>query len=663
VSTAEKIDITPEKAPVVTEAIQYLAGQEIPEVFDQFRGATPLIRHLREHGWTEDQILAFISDNNHPATRQIRAKYSDSLNGVVRIIWDRADWENRQYTPHSDDGTGRRLGDMHGADLAWDFTISNGGNKESGNWRAWDGTRWAEDKGIFTKVFAKELAQKCRDIRQKWYDKWMFLENNPVSDGATEQAKKAYEQAKNEARRKTKEWGEYSQSVGSNGSMNSALAMLRSEPGMAPNKDLWDADPNLLATPRGTIELDGDWGTHVREARREDRLTRSTAVGLTQADWKAGLVACRFEKMLEEALPNREVRRYFQKLMGYILFGKNSKRKFIVLHGETSSGKTTILQIIAGVLGDYAADFNLSLFRASKDEKPRPDIVRAMGARMIFSSEASNEWELHADQIKRLTGGDTVHARNLFANEFTSRQPAFTPVLATNAVPTIIGADEAIWRRLIVFWFGNTIEAHREDPELVARIVRDEGPAVLNWLLDGWYMYQGGEELEDGTYIEPGLDDMPAEVVNATMKFRSKLTSEDQWINECTGRIEGAHETAAALYATYTMWCKDNGIKNIGTSTSLGKALTRAGFPADKANGARCRINIKILSGYQHGVDLEEHERTTRHIENAVQYGVDLLDGKGGMTPEDVARYKADAALLDDLERVDEYEDNPDNLR
>jgi phage/plasmid-associated DNA primase len=228
-----------------------------------------------------------------------------------------------------------------------------------------------------------------------------------------------------------------------------------------------------------------------------------------------------------------------------------------------------------------------------------------MRARMIFSSEASTEWELHADQIKSLTGGDSISVRDLYGNadDMTNQTPECTPVLATNAVPTIIGADEAIWRRLIVFWLGNTIEARREDPELVARVIAEEGPQVLAWLLEGYEMYNNGVWLEqdcddtcdieeahthDFLRIERGLDDMPAEVMTATMAFRSNLTTADQHIYSDNVRRDPGnrevHEKAATLYASYRQWCVDSGIPTakIQTKGKYLEALERAGHTEDK---------------------------------------------------------------------------------
>jgi len=604
VSTAENVDNTSDtvqtpqsKTPLMDAckakkaAGEYVSGSEYRAAYEEEREANQAEYKARQ--------AAQKPKKNTKATKpEVSDEEKAQLDALLSKIKTTGDmkWDDELHYGWSDDATAKRLAEVQahnqgGNTLAWDPTApSSTRGGDNGAWRTWDGNRWKLDTNNKEgRKHGKTVAHACRQR----YAEWVAC----LTDKSFAKLEKsAQEYVKN----KVSAWGGYSMKVGNTGGIAGGLTLLQSEPGMTPDVE-WDNDPTLLATPNGTIELNDGYGVQFHQARREDWLTRSTSVGITQDDYLNGYVPTRFEKLLEETLPSEDVRRYFQKVMGYILMGENPKRKFIVLHGPTSSGKTTIMRIIADVLGEYASDFSLSLFRANKDEKARPDIIRAMNARMIYASETSQQWELDADQIKRMTGGDKVSARLNYGNDFTSRQPAFTPVLATNQAPRITGSDEAIWRRLIVFGFDNTIEAHREDPGLVTRVVREEGPAILAWLLDGWDMYNNGALIEDGwdnnradTYVEPGLDDMPADVVTATMKFRSNLTLEDQWVSEHTIRNEGTPPvTSAAVYGAYTAWCEANGF-NPNNSKVLSPALNRAGYSLKKHGGVWCRFNLEL---------------------------------------------------------------------
>jgi P4 family phage/plasmid primase-like protien len=560
-------------------------------------------------------------------TAQLEAELAELLSTIKDAGEMR--WDDELHYGWADDSTAKRLAEVQaygkgGNTLAWDPTASGTTRGDSGAWRTWDGNRWALDTSNKQgRTYGKIVAHTSRARYKMWND---ILKAAKKNGGMS---KEDWDFVKDKAAA----WHGYSQKVGNTLGINSGLTLLQSEPGMTPNVE-WDNNPNLLVTPCGTIELSSDFSgdPEIREARREDWNTRSTTHGLTQDQYNDGPVPKRFEKLLEESLPNPDVRRYFQKTMGYCLFGENNEQKLICLWGESGSGKTTLMQIFAGVLGEYASTYTLSLFRTSQDEKARPDIVRAMKSRLIYASETSKQWKLDADQLKRMTGGDTVTARLNHGNEYYEGVPPFTPVLATNAPPTITGVDEAVWRRLLVFWFPNKITGEQVDSGLAKRIVRDEGPAVLAWLLDGYKAYANGDWLVDGcgqwlptgewatdtdgnrtwiedggetwieneAYVEPGLADMPTDVINATMRFRGQLSTSDEYINSDTvTRDTGnrdVHQKGIELYQHYKQWCTDTGVDKADTYALFRTALDRNGHadgwfgPKEKRYQARIGI-------------------------------------------------------------------------
>ena len=159
------------------------------------------------------------------------------------------------------------------------------------------------------------------------------------------------------------------------------------------------------------------------------------------------------------------------------------------------------------------------MFRGNQDDRPRPDILKAVSRRLVFFSEASKAWELHGDRVKDLTGGGTITARRMRSDEFEDVRPRFTPVLVTNSLPRIIGRDPALLRRMLVFNFTNRPDV--EDPSVRDRFVRD--PAVHDWLVtrlvSGWEESQR-EGLAD-VAVRQGLATMTgAEIGRASCRER-----------------------------------------------------------------------------------------------------------------------------------------------
>lgn len=251
----------------------------------------------------------------------------------------------------------------------------------------------------------------------------------------------------------------------------------------------YDADPFLLGVGNGMLDfstLHDDPAKYLREGTSSDLVFHNTGI-----DYVPGAESQLWKDTLEVFLPDRNYRRFVQRVLGYTLLGGNRERLIIFLQGPSSTGKSTISDAIRRALGkDYAATVAANaLFREKQDAGPSPEMLKAMSRRACFSSEIGTHHRLHADVIKRITGGtDEIAARALYSNDVVERVPMFTPVIATNAMPTITDGDSALWRRVLVLPFDQqvpegTVRTEDIGTNMAAR------QAVLAWLVDGLIDY------------------------------------------------------------------------------------------------------------------------------------------------------------------------------
>jgi len=409
----------------------------------------------------------------------------------------------------NDAGNAERLIDRHGADMRW--------VPGYGGWHVWTGKHWEPDPTGRVTGWAKETARRITAEGKR------LLKEDP--------------------RAGAKLLGFATTSANAN-KITAMLKLAQAEPGVTLAASAFDRDRNMLVCRNGTLLL-GEDGATFREHRRDDYARRMAGAAY---DPDAG--APRFEAFLAEAVPDTAVRRYLQKLVGYSLIGGNPDRRLIFVLGRSSTGKTTLVRLIAEVLGAYAGTFDLTLLRAKPGEGPRADIVDVISKRLIYTTEANNEWRLHADLIKRLTGSDTIKARGLFSNQFVEKEPDFTPWILTNRAPTIEHADAALWRRLVAVPLDVQRDPAREDPKLRDRLAA-ELPGVLAWAVEGAV-----------AYLREGLTDPPLAVVEATMKLRESLSDLDAFLAE---RCEFGAEYRVPfgdLYSDYEKWCLDNRVKD-----------------------------------------------------------------------------------------------------
>lgn len=419
---------------------------------------------------------------------------------------------------------------------------------------------------------AQLVGKRCRELSDEYMDKLKAAGSSVTLDSGGDLGKKVAQLDKHAK--------VSSDHKGLTSMVKIASAQTRAEKAA----EDFDASPALLACKNGTLEL-GVNGVSFRKASRLDLVSLTTGT-----DFVSGAVSVAWDAYLQKFLPDPEVAKYVQKIAGYTLFGANPERKMFFMQGGTSTGKTTFVNAFNACLGQYAGTMNLSLFRDNQDEKPRADLVRGLGKRLLSASEASAEWYLHGDQIKRLTGGDPIRARLLYSSVYVERKPAFTPWVATNAMPQVHGHDQALARRLVRVPFRETVSAGSEDFSVAIALDSAEGrSAVLAWAVHGWELYR-----EDGGLVAPSA------VLAATQEMLAELSDLDVFLNEFTVAGEGDHMVFSELFQRWQIWAGDNDIGVKMSANKLGRELTGRGFESDikKVKGEVVRIRRGLTWRY-----------------------------------------------------------------
>lgn len=374
----------------------------------------------------------------------------------------------------------------------------------------------------------------------------------------------------------------HAEKCGQHHALSNMLSVAKSYDDMVVDAEKFDANPRLLHCADGkVIELNED-GARAREGRRDDFVTRSTGVPYVQ-----GATDPLWSNYLDTFIPDQALLGYVQRLLGYGLLGGNPQRLLVFFNGPTSSGKSTILEAAGAAVGQYGGSFAMSVFKEKQDEGPRADLVRILDQRLAYASEAGPEWSLHADQLKKLTGGDSVLARLPHSPVFVEKVPAFTPFIATNNTPTIKGADEALWRRLVAVPFDVQVGVKgRKSDDAEARDRLRTSPsalvAILAWLVEGWDRYRA-----------EGLDDRPAAVVARTNEMKSGVSDFHAWLEE-TFIITKSKKDMLPVADIYNRYLSDmvaNGVRDVKTSRALSLALTSQGVPKPAKGGDKGRVS------------------------------------------------------------------------
>jgi putative DNA primase/helicase len=339
-----------------------------------------------------------------------------------------------------------------------------------------------------------------------------------------------------DAARSIAKWARQS---GNYGRLVAMLEVLKSFSGITVRPDHFDRDPFLLNCKNGTIHLkEGKLYPH----RREDYITKILPV---EFDKKAECPL--WLKFLDKTFEvESEIIPYLQRILGYSLTGDMTEQCFFILYGEGANGKSTLLETVRYVLGDYAKKAAPeAFFEKRNDASAGYEIAALEGARFVISDETQENRRLDEGIVKRITGGDMVSCRHM-RQDFYEYAPTYKIFLATNHQPTIKGADIGIWRRIHMIPFNNQISDDERDPYLKEKL-KGEAPGILAWMVRGCLEWQERKGLHP-----------PREILDATEEYRGEQDVLGDFINDrCTvGKSEFVEKNS--LYKGYAEWCKEN---------------------------------------------------------------------------------------------------------
>ena len=343
-------------------------------------------------------------------------------------------------------------------------------------------------------------------------------------------------------------------------------SMLRLATSLLPvTPDQLDRSAWLLNCANGTLDLRSG---ELRPHDRADLLTRLAPVHYD------GAAACPlWEAFLHQVMDgSEEMVAFLQRAVGYSLTGSTAEQVLFLLHGVGANGKSTFIETIRAMLGDYSTQADFTTFLRQQGEGVRNDVARLVGARFVSAVEAEGGKPLAEAMVKQLTGGDTVTARFLF-KEFFEFTPVFKLWLAANSRPTVRGTDNGIWRRIRLVPFTVTIPPAERDRDL-GRKLAAELPGILAWAVRGCLQWQA-----DGLGV-------PADVEAATEAYRDAMDVLGGFITESCVVRPGAQVTSADLYSAYTAWCEGNGERPV-TRRKMGLRLSERGFERRRGSGGR----------------------------------------------------------------------------
>jgi putative DNA primase/helicase len=261
---------------------------------------------------------------------------------------------------------------------------------------------------------------------------------------------------------------------------------------------------------------------------------------------------------------------FLQRLVGQAMLGTQGKDKLAILWGTGANGKSTFVDTLNDIMGQYATVTDPRMLMDNNRSNKEYYMAPLKGVRLCLMSETKRGDMIAEAIVKMLVDGGEITARYPAGRVFTF-QPVFTPILSTNHRPKV-GADPAIWRRVLLVPFTYTIPAEERNPQFRTQVLKPEAEGILKWCVDGAQMY-----LKDG--LAPTGD-----VVDATEEYKRSQDKLGMFITQECATGESLRMRLKDFQDQYNAWCLDQGLQTIGVIT-LKEELASRGLEVRQSTG------------------------------------------------------------------------------
>lgn len=299
--------------------------------------------------------------------------------------------------PLNDLGNATRLLERFGKDLAFIPEIG---------WFVWNGKHWCADEGD---EHASRLAHDTARAMRREVLAMIYAgpgENEVIEDF-------------------DKRIGRFRRFCIDSGNAGRLAAMLRLAQAYALKKfDALDAQKWKVNAYNGTLDLMPS-ASAMMKANPESmesvpvlKMKHARADYLTLmlgADYDPDAACPYFQKFLMDVVPDEKIRAFLQRFYGYCLTGDTCEQIIVMFWGAGSNGKSTLMDLMARILGTYAKGIPIATLMASGAYKSggqaTPDLARLRSIRYVTSAEPETGARFSESVIKQMTGEERLTVR------------------------------------------------------------------------------------------------------------------------------------------------------------------------------------------------------------------------------------------------------------
>ena len=407
---------------------------------------------------------------------------------------------------------------------------------DSLGWLKWDGKKWDKSDHHATQC-ALELSEAMRKDALLKHEAALHLQAQAKANMAAEEAGEEEIERANKAVAAAREYLKHAKATRNAVRIKSMISL--SIPYFLTKADRFDADPFDLNTPDGIVDL------RTGRIRPHDPLAYCSQITACPPGTEGVEM---WDSFLDQVTAGDQgMKNFLQLVAGMAAIGSVFREGIIIAYGGGRNGKSTTINSIGTVFGDYSGGIEVKTLTTDRQNKGA-SLALLRGKRLIVTGELEENQRLSVSTLKQLASTDGLVIEEKYRSPELIRQ-SHTLVLFTNHLPRVGSTDGGTWRRLTVVPFNATIQPDEDIPNYTEHLTSNAGGAILSWVIEGAVLF-----CKQGFKIP-----VPDSVAIATEEYQAREDWLNNFISECCVKGPNERVQSSALYQAYKVWSESTG--------------------------------------------------------------------------------------------------------
>lgn len=249
--------------------------------------------------------------------------------------------------------------------------------------------------------------------------------------------------------------------------------------------------------------------------------------------------------------------RHIAEMFGYTIQPYKNIASWWLFRGPGGDGKSTLLKILGGILGDTQVNSTAALLNSGSTNSDNHAMTSIVGALNIVIEELPANFLLKDEGVKMFSENTKMECNPKGASKFPFMY-AGNLIMCSNGFPATRDLSHGMIRRANVIPYNRQFTATgNEDLDRAATILQDpqEMSGVLNFMLQGLVRLR-----ERGRFL------VPESCAIAKDEWLGQANNVVRFIKESIEKTSGSADIVCNLSDLYSlhyeMWCDDNGIED-----------------------------------------------------------------------------------------------------